>query len=41
MNDSMTDLIAEMHGFEDDFDEEDDADLEELMNSTPIVRFVN
>jgi type IV pilus assembly protein PilB len=41
MNDSMTDLIAEMHDFEDDFDEEDDADLEELMNSTPIVRFVN
>ena len=41
MNDSMTDLIAEMHHFEDDFDEEDDADVEELMNSTPIVRFVN
>ncbi|HCN07631.1 MAG TPA: pilus assembly protein PilB [Lentisphaeria bacterium] len=41
MNDSMTDLIAEMHDFEDDFDEEDDSDLEELMNSTPIVRFVN
>ena len=41
MNDSMTDLIAEMHRFEDDIDDEDDADLEELMNSTPIVRFVN
>ncbi len=45
MNTSMDDVIHEMEGFDmQDWDEEEDinaADLEEAINATPIVRFVN
>jgi type IV pilus assembly protein PilB len=41
LNDSMSDLIAEMHMVDDDFDQDEETNIEEVANSTPIVRFVN
>lgn len=41
LNDSMSDLIAEMHSVDDDFDQDEETNIEEVANSTPIVRFVN